>query len=129
MAPRGNVHAGTSSGTMSALDAFTGDVVWSTGGFGLIDISTPAYDGASIYFGDFNAEYVALDATDGTVLWGTSIGGPVGSSVAYANGFVYGTAWDGYLRVLDAFDGTIVDQESLNSFASTSFPAISDGWI
>ena len=126
---QGNVYVGTYAGTMFALDAFTGEEVWSTGGFELIDLSTPAYDGASIYFGDFAAEYVSLDATDGTVLWRTSIGGPVGSSVAYANGYVYGTAWDGPLRVLDAFDGTIVDQESLNSFASTSSPAISDGWV
>jgi len=126
---QGNIYVGTYSGDMFALDAFTGSIVWQTGGFGLIDFSTPAYDGASIYFGDFNNEYVALDATDGSVLWRTGIGGPVGSSVAYANGFVYGTAWDGYLRVLDAFDGTIVDQESLNSFASTSHVAISDGWV
>ena len=127
---QGNVYVGTYSGTMYALDAFTGDIVWQTGGVGLIDLSTPAYDGTYLYFGSFgNAAYYSMDATDGTVIWQTSIGSPMGSAVAYANGFLYATAWDSQLRTLDAFDGSIVDSDILNSWASTSSPAVSDGWV
>jgi outer membrane protein assembly factor BamB len=126
---QGNLFVGTYAGTMYSLDALTGDVIWSTGGFNLIDFSTPAYDGTSLYFGDFGMEYVSLDVATGAVNWRTSIGGPVGSSVAYANGYVYGTSWDGYFRTLDAKTGAVVDTDKLAAFASTSMPAVSRGWV
>jgi outer membrane protein assembly factor BamB len=126
---QGAVFEGTYSGTMYAIDAQSGAIEWTTGGFGMVDFSTPAYDGSAIYFGDFNNEYVALDVGDGHVLWQTPIGASVGSAVAVANGYVYGTAWDGYLHVLNASDGSIVDEHQLNSWASTSSPAISRGWV
>ncbi|MBI4416075.1 MAG: PQQ-binding-like beta-propeller repeat protein, partial [Euryarchaeota archaeon] len=132
---QGNIYIGTYSGSMYAIDAFDCSLAWQSTGLGaLVDFSTPAYDGASIYFGVFNPDfftgtYYALDATDGTTLWSTSIGGAIGTSVAFANGFVYGTAWDGFLRVLDAVDGTIVDSEFLGFEGSTSMPAVSDGWV
>ncbi|TLZ46287.1 MAG: hypothetical protein E6K19_01130, partial [Methanobacteriota archaeon] len=126
---QGNVYVGSYQGTMYALDAFSGNTTWSRGGFTLIDISTPAYDGTAIYFGDFGNEYVALDASDGTIIWRHGIGGPVGTSAAYANGFVYGTSWDSTLYVFDAATGAVVDSEGLTAFGSTSFPAVSDGWV
>jgi len=127
---QGNIYVGDYSGTETALDASTGDVVWSTGGFSLIDISTPAYDGTAIYFGDFNGEYVSLDALTGSVLWKTSVSGPVGTSPALANGFLYGTCWYCPLYTIDTVDGSIVDSDPLTSgTGSTSFPAVSDGWI
>jgi hypothetical protein len=49
--------------------------------------------------------------------------------VALANGYVYGTAWDGRLRTLNATNGQIVDTEVLGAFASTSSPAIQSGWV
>ena len=126
----GLIYEGTYSGTMYALDAFTGATVWSTGGFNLIDVSTPAYDGTAIYFGDFNSEYVALDAADGTLIWRSSVSGPVATSPALANGFLYGTCWYCPLYTFDTVDGSIVDTDSLtSSIGSTSFPAVSDGWI
>src|SRR5207245_289320 len=118
------------SGTMYALDAFTGATVWSTGGFNLIDVSTPAYDGTAIYFGDFNSEYVALDAADGSLIWRSSVSGPVATSPALANGFLYGTCWYCPLYTFDTVDGSIVDTDSLtSSIGSPSFPAVSAGWI
>ena len=123
------VFVGTYGGTMYALDANTGNTIWSTRGFSLIDVSTPATDGSALYFGDFNGEYVSLDRATGSVLWRTSIGAPVGSSVALANGYVYGTAWDGKFRSLNASTGKIVDTDPLLSFASTSSPAVQRGWV
>src|SRR5438876_227142 len=136
MAPlfaQGNVYAGTYSGTMYAFDAATGGLVWQTTGFGLLDFATPAYDGSSIFFGSCGGcglgpdEYVGLDATTGSILWRTPVG-PVGVSVAYANGLLYGDSWDGNLRILDPLDGSIVASYPLG-VATTSVPAISDGWV
>jgi len=131
---QGNIYEGTYLGTMYAIDAVTGDIVWTTGGFGLIDYSTPAYDGSAIYFAAFGpgyeGMYVSLDATNGNLLWQTWLEGqPTGSSVAYANGYIYGTCWDGYLRVLDAFDGSILQTIALSMGGSTNSPAVSDGWV
>ena len=111
----GLIYEGTYSGTMYALDAFTGATVWSTGGFNLIDVSTPAYDGTAIYFGDFNSEYVALDAADGTLIWRSSVSGPVATSPALANGFLYGTCWYCPLYTFDTVDGCT------NTVIQTSF--------
>src|SRR5439155_260209 len=73
---------------------------------------------------------VALDATDGTLVWQTSVAGPVGTAPAYANGFLYGTCWFCPLYTIDTADGSIADQDSLvSSSGSTSFPAVSDGWV
>src|SRR5205823_1935739 len=49
---------------------------------------------------------------------------------AYANGFLYGTCWFCPLYTIDTADGSIADQDSLvSSSGSTSFPAVSDGWV
>src|SRR3989442_11067809 len=108
---QGKGFIGTYSGTMYALDANSGTTVWSKGGFSLIDVSTPATDGSSIYFGDFGAEDVSLNMTTGAVRWRTSIGGAVGSSPALANGVLYGTAWDGELPWLNSSTAKIVDTD------------------
>ncbi|HEX9341892.1 MAG TPA: PQQ-binding-like beta-propeller repeat protein [Thermoplasmata archaeon] len=126
---QGIIFVGTYSGTMYAIDGNTGSVIWSTGGFSLIDSSTPATDGSAIYFGDFMSEYVSLDMATGAVLWRTSIAGPVASSPALANGYLYGTAWDGKFRTLNASTGDIVDTDPLVAFASTSSPAVQRGWV
>src|SRR5207244_11132089 len=129
----GNVYVGTYSGTMYAFDAATGGLAWQTTGFGLLDFATPAYDGSSIFFGSCGGcglgpdEYVGVDATTGSILWRTPVG-PVGVSVAYANGLLYGASCVGNLRVLDPLDGSIVASYSLN-VATTSVPAISDVWV
>ncbi|TLZ78308.1 MAG: hypothetical protein E6K11_08860, partial [Methanobacteriota archaeon] len=126
---KGMVFIGTYSGTMYALDANSGTTVWSTGGFTLIDVSTPATDGSSIYFGDFGSEYVSLNQTTGAVRWRTRIGGPVASSPALANGYLYTTAWDGKFRSFKASTGEIVDTDPLVAFASVSSPAVQRGWV
>ncbi|MBN1678041.1 MAG: PQQ-binding-like beta-propeller repeat protein, partial [Candidatus Thermoplasmatota archaeon] len=123
-----SVYVGTYGGTMYALDQFTGDVVWTVSGFSEIDMCTPAYDGSSIYFGSFAQAYHALDATDGSLLWSTSVSMPVASSLAYADGYLYGTCWDGYLRVLDSSNGFVQQTVYLNT-SSTSSVAVYEGLI
>ena len=116
-------------GSLFALDLSTGAVDWQTSGFGSFWINTPAYDGAALYFGTDDSQYYGVDAENGNILWSTRLKGPVESSPAYANGLLYTTSLDGNLRILDAFDGSILETDLLNPVGSTSSPALSDGWV
>src|SRR5439155_25335 len=104
------------SGEIFAINEATGTLAWA-----YQTLDTPGGCGLG------PDEYVGVDATTGSILWRTPVG-PVGVSVAYANGLLYGDSWDGNLRVLDPLDGSIVASYSLN-VATTSVPAISDGWV
>ncbi len=126
---QGEVYVGTLSGTMYSLDAATGEVLWQRGGLGPIWITTPAYDGSRIYLGTDSGTYYALDTVDGTVLWQTFIGPPIESSLAYVNGFLYGTAWDGNFYTLAASNGAIVDADLMSFAGSSSSPAVGNGWV
>jgi len=125
---QGNVYIGTYSGTMYALDAADGSVVWNHSSYGIIDFGTPAYDGAAIYYCDLAGSMFALDATDGSVIWSVGVGSGASSAPAYANGYLYIASWDGNLYTVDSFDGTVVDSDYIGP-QSTSSPAVSDGWI
>jgi outer membrane protein assembly factor BamB len=125
---QGNVYIGTYYGTMYALDAADGRVVWNHTGSQLIDFGTPAYDGAAIYYCDLGGSMFALDATDGSLIWSRNVGSGSASAPAYANGYLYLSSWDGNLYTVDSFDGTIVDVDRIGQ-GSTSSPAVSDGWI
>ncbi len=139
---RGNVYVGSwngfyfgGSGTMYAFNAFTGEPVWSTGGFGGFWFDTPAYDGTNLYVGDFGGTFSALDAATGAVLWTADASGFIEGSVAVANGFVYGTSGDyffgqrGEFYVIDASSGTIVDSHPLGPSGSMSSPAVGKGYV
>ena len=129
------VFAGTSGGSMFCLDREDGHVVWQRNGFGTSYGSTPAYDGASIYYSSISNCIVALNATTGELLWQTPvlIGGE--GSVAYANGYLYASlpfgAYDyfTYLVVLDASCGRLVECHFLSAYGLACSPAVSDGWV
>lgn len=125
---QGNVYIGTYSGTMYALDAADGSVVWNYSSYDYIDFGTPAYDGAAIYYCDLMGSMFALDATDGSLIWNRGVGSGATSAPAYANGYLYIASWDGNLYTVDSFDGTVVDSDYIGP-GSTSSPAVSDGWI
>jgi outer membrane protein assembly factor BamB len=124
----GCVFIGSESGTMYCLDASDGAILWQVPGFGAIDYGTPAFDGASIYFGTLDGDFVSLDEATGEVLWKVHTGEYVSSSVALANGYVYGTTYGGNLYVLNDFDGSVVEVHELES-GSISSLAVSDGWV
>ena len=127
----GNVYVGTYAGSMYAIDAYSGDVVWQSGGFGDLEGETPAYDGQSIYFGSsgYGISFFALNATTGAALWNASVlGASVISSAAYANGLLFTTWTDGFLRTLRASDGVILDEQSL-VYAGQASPAVANGWV
>ena len=133
---QGNVYIGSwdqgtfpTTGTLWALNAFSGTPVWSTSGFGGFWFDTPAYDGTNLYVGSTDGAYRGVDATTGAVLWTTHTGGVIFSSVGLANGNVYGTSTDGGFYVLDAATGSIVDSHILSGAGSASAVAIGKGYV
>jgi polyvinyl alcohol dehydrogenase (cytochrome) len=102
----GVVYVGAWNGTMYALDAFSGQQLWTfnsndpspedRGGFPGIQASATVVDGV-VYFGAADANVYALDALTGALKWKHSVGDPdpnvegahVWSSPAIFNGKVY----------------------------------------
>ena len=130
MAVDGCVFAGTLGGTMYALDQKDGSIVWQVGGWGQILHSTPAFNGTTIFFGTPSGTVCALDSANGSIIWELSTSDMIESSLAYANGYLFYSALFGYLRVVNASTGQIVQSLNLGTYSmSTSSPAISDGWV
>ncbi|TLZ94004.1 MAG: hypothetical protein E6K04_02275 [Methanobacteriota archaeon] len=133
---QGNIYVGSfnqatfpATGTLWALNAFSGTPVWSTPGFGGFWFDTPAYDGTNLYMGSVSGAFSGVDATTGNVLWQTSTSGVIFSSVGLANGYVFGTSTDGGFYVLDAATGAIVDTHFLSGAGSASSVAIGKGYV
>ncbi len=79
---------GGNGGSVYALDAQTGEVVWSYATGGAV-ISSPAVANGVVYVGSFNDNIYALSAATGAVLWSYQTGTRVESSPAVSNGIVY----------------------------------------
>jgi len=120
----------TRAGTIYSLNGLTGAVQWQVGSFGPLFYTTPAYDGTNIYFGaSATAGFVALNATTGATVWQNTTVFPSESSVAYANGYVYGTTGNGTLVTLSASTGAVVDTDALDVTGGSSNPAVFNGWV
>lgn len=146
------VGVGQKSGVYWALDAETGETVWSTkvspGGFaGGIQWGS-SYDGERIYTSSANSDaashtlidgtvtsagiFSALNPATGEILWQTAnpSGGAAGGAVSSANGVVYACSLDpqGMMYALDGASGAV-----LWAFASggscNSGAAIADGTV
>jgi outer membrane protein assembly factor BamB len=63
-----------------------------------------------------NGEVLALNPTDGAILWRQRVSGksPIAAGPALAKGYVYAVSKDGYLAVLDAKDGKLLERHSVN---------------
>ena len=126
----GNVYVSSRAGRTYAFRASTGAPVWQSADVGPLFYSTPAYDGSRLYFGSQNWGFVALDALTGATVWSQFSVFPSQSSVAYANGVVYGTTVNATLVTLSASTGAIVDTQSFDQFSGgTSSPAVFNGWV
>jgi outer membrane protein assembly factor BamB len=130
---QGNVYVTSRAGRTYAFKAnstgVTGDPVWQSADMGPGLYSTPAYHGAHLYFGSQNYGFIALNATTGVTDWVQPTIFPSQSSVAYANGYVYGTTASGTLVALDASNGNIVDTRPFDVSGGTSSPAVFNGWV
>ncbi|NML41077.1 PQQ-binding-like beta-propeller repeat protein [Chitinophaga sp. G-6-1-13] len=125
------VFAGSYDGHYYAFDARTGKEVWKfrTGGERMIGakglwammpdtmymedqydlyLSTPATDGASVYFGSSDSCIYALNKSTGKLRWKFKTNGPVHGGAACAQGIVLAGSWDTYVYALEAASGKLL---------------------
>jgi polyvinyl alcohol dehydrogenase (cytochrome) len=138
------VGAGQKSGTYWALNAATGQIVWSTTAgpgstLGGIEWGT-AYDGKRIYVAEANfgflpydhnpalppvGSFAALDPATGRILWQTA--DPSGSfdtgAVSASNGLMFAASMSGHMYVLDGATGQIL-KDFAGAGSSNAGPAI-----
>jgi glucose dehydrogenase len=88
----GVVYVDSFDGNLYALNAFTGQELWSdaTGG----GYSSPAVVGGVVYVGSSDDDVYALNAATGAELWSYTTGSYVSSSPAVAGGMVYVGSYD-----------------------------------
>jgi outer membrane protein assembly factor BamB len=100
------VYAGTSAGTLYALDAATGAVLW-TAAVGSSVTHTPALANGKLYVPTASGDLQAFDATGCgastcSPLWTASTGSSISAQPAVAGGVVYTGSDDGTLAAFDA---------------------------
>jgi outer membrane protein assembly factor BamB len=105
-------------GEVVALDKKTGAVKWRTAFADSVLGGIPVKDGLVIC-PVRTGEVVALSEADGKVVWRSRVSGnaPVAAGCAFAGDRVYAVSNDGYLGVLDAKDGHVVEKVFLNDQA------------
>lgn len=128
--------AGGKMGSLHALDAGDGTLLWSYDHDGHTP-STPTVANGVVYFGSEDHNVYAVDALDGALLWAYTTGGHVRSQPAVYETTVFVNSQDGYLYALDAVDGTlqwrfqfdepVSDIDSLGSTPSS--PTVGDGAV
>jgi outer membrane protein assembly factor BamB len=126
----GNVYIG-SNHTYYCLNALTGEKIWGCVTDGWAE-GNPAVENGKIYLVSRNQYGVnkifCLDADTGQYQWNyTDCYWPF-NPVVY-NGMVYFGSLDGYVRCLNALDGTLIWSFSTNSVGVSNAPAISAGKV
>jgi len=105
-------------GLVIALDRKTGGILWQTQ-FGDAVLGGIACHEGTLICPVRTGEVAALALKDGGVLWRTRISGdaPVLAGCAFTGRRVYAVSNDGYLAVLDAKDGRVLEKTYLNDQA------------
>jgi outer membrane protein assembly factor BamB len=121
----GVVYIGNNSKNLYALNASTGQKLWSyAAGVG---ISSPAVANGIVYVGS-GVSLLALNASTGAKLWSYATGGAVVSSPAVANGVVYFGSDDGSLYALKAGTGAKLWSYATKNFVECS-PVVANGVV
>jgi outer membrane protein assembly factor BamB len=124
----GRVHVAFTDGTIRALNAATGQVIWSIihpGGA----YSSPAVDGGRLYIAIHNQGLLALDANTGSELWLAPMPGPQWSSPAVDSGRVFvGSRDDHKLYAFDAVTGQTLWTATTSDWVHSS-PAVANGVV
>jgi outer membrane protein assembly factor BamB len=124
----GRLYVAFTDGTIRALDATTGQVVWSvvqpSGAY-----SSPAIAGGRLYIAIHNRGLLALNASTGATLWLAPMPGPQWSSPAVENGRVFvGSRDDHKLYAFDAMTGQTLWTATTSDWVQTS-PAVANGVV
>jgi outer membrane protein assembly factor BamB len=121
----GRVYVAFTDGTIRALDAISGQVIWSVqedqGAY-----SSPAVADGRLYIAIHNRGFLALNAETGAFLWLSPMPGPQWSSPAVENGRVFvGSRDDHKLYAFDAVTGNTLWTATTNDWVQTS-PAVAN---
>lgn len=111
----GVVYATARTGSVYALNAFTGELIWDYSSDDWIDAS-PAVSSAAVYAAGRDGRLYALDRLTGQVLWQAELSAPSASSPLFFNGRVY-VGVGAPVRKLKAFDaatGTLLWEKQAN---------------
>jgi len=128
----GVVYVASYDANVSALDAATGNLLWSyPTGAGAVG-SSPAEVNGIVYVGDNGGKVWALDASTGAPIWRFTAGDTIYSSPAVVNGKVYIGAdlvTDGTVYALNAATGAKLWSFSTGNFWVYSTPAVANGVV
>ncbi len=104
------------AGVVVALDAKSGEVRWRATMKDSV-LGAVAYRDGKLICPVRTGEVVALKAEDGSEIWRSSVSGksPVLAAPALARGYVYAVSRDGYLAVLEASNGLVIERHQLNA--------------
>jgi len=124
----GRIYVAFTDGSIRALDATNGQVIWGVihpGGA----YSSPAVADGRLYIAIHNHGLLALDANTGSELWLTPMPGPQWSSPAVENGRVFvGSRDDHKLYSFDAVTGQTLWTATTNDWVQTS-PAVANNVV
>src|SRR5947209_6049152 len=112
---------------LCALDAATGQLLWSYTTGGRTDGTSPAIANGLIYLGATNGTLYALSATTGQLVWSYDIGDTIDEAPLTANGLVYIGADNGILSALNGRTGIVAWKHHFREIFPT--PAIDNGLL
>ncbi len=124
----GRVYVAFTDGTIRALDAATGQIIWSvTQDQGAN--SSPAVANGRLYIAIHNRGLLALDAATGATLWLAHISGPQWSLPTVDNGRVFvGSRDDHKVYAFDAVTGQTLWTATTSDWVHSS-PAVANGVV
>jgi outer membrane protein assembly factor BamB len=130
MVDHGRIFLGSQNGTVYALNAGNGSVVWTYHAGGAVKAS-PTLSGSTLYFGDYSGHVQAVAERDGRRVWiSSSEGALLGSGTFYSTAAVfYGRVFlgntDGRVYAYDAGNGRLDWAVQTGAYVYSS-PAVTD---
>jgi hypothetical protein len=103
---RGRVYLGTLRGILHAIDARTGEDVWTYRAGGAILHAAAVADG-KVFFGVADGTLLALNTDDGSVAWTLTTGRPIWNAPAVHKGLVLIGSRDGTLSAAEVGSGKL----------------------
>src|ERR1039458_1179537 len=124
----GGVYVGSDDGYLYALNASTGQQIWTAANTGAPIQSSPAVANGVVYVGSLDNNLYAFNASTGQQLWSAPTGGPINSSPAVANGVVYVGSQDNNLYAFNAATGQRLWTAATGGSIASS-PAVANGVV
>ncbi|MBI5958433.1 MAG: PQQ-binding-like beta-propeller repeat protein [Chloroflexi bacterium] len=121
----GVLYTGGSNGSVYAIDAANGSVLWSVGGFEAVETAL-AVAGDVLIVGGFSSTVQALDRRDGTVIWSVDTSTFVFAAPLIKDNQVYIATYDSLLA-LDLETGSLEwESDTGDEMGFASSPALAD---